>query len=222
LSTRAFGPRLSAADGVDKKFATQLIRCDLINGGLRCQLFYLAPGSRGACTSHKGLDDKGPHISILTAVSTAAGWCAPATTLADWRRRSGVREFIAKFAALPRCIASSSTPQWLAVSLEILEMTELFEGRVFSALNVARGKPHPDIFLHAAAEIGVSPRECIIIEDSASGVIAGREAGSTVIGLLAAGHIRDGHGARLKDAGAHYLAADYVEVERIVRDLLSG
>jgi hypothetical protein len=78
------------------------------------------------------------------------------------------------------------------------------------------------IFLHAAAEIGVSPRECIIIEDSASGVIAGREAGSTVIGLLAAGHIRDGHGARLKDAGAHYLAADYVEVERIVRDLLSG
>jgi beta-phosphoglucomutase-like phosphatase (HAD superfamily) len=90
-------------------------------------------------------------------------------------------------------------------------------------LNVARGKPHPDIFLHAAAEIGVSPRECIIIEDSAScGVIAGREAGSTVIGLLAAGHIRDGHGARLKDAGAHYLAADYVEVERIVGDLLSG
>jgi beta-phosphoglucomutase-like phosphatase (HAD superfamily) len=100
-------------------------------------------------------------------------------------------------------------------------MAELFEGRIFSALNVARGKPHPDIFLHAAAEIGVSPRECIIIEDSTSGVIAGREAGSTVIGLLAAGHIRDGHGAKLKDAGAHYLAVDYVQVERIVRDLIS-
>jgi HAD superfamily hydrolase (TIGR01509 family) len=85
-----------------------------------------------------------------------------------------VREFIAKFVALPRCIASSSTPQWLAVSLEILEMTKLFEGHVFSALNVAQGKPHPDIFLHAAAEIGVSARECIIIEDSASGVISGR------------------------------------------------
>jgi len=99
-------------------------------------------------------------------------------------------------------------------------MTELFEGRVFSALNVARGKPHPDIFLHAAAEMGVSPRECIVIEDSASGVIAACEAGSTVVGLLAAGHIRDGHGARLKDAGAQYLATNYVEVERIVRDLL--
>ena len=100
-------------------------------------------------------------------------------------------------------------------------MTELFEDRVFSASKVARGKPHPDIFLHAAAEIGVSPRACIVIEDSASGVIAGRAAGATVIGLLAAGHIREGHAVTLKEAGAHHLAADYVEVERIVRDLLS-
>jgi beta-phosphoglucomutase-like phosphatase (HAD superfamily) len=90
------------------------------------------------------------------------------------------------------------------------------------AKGVARGKPHPDIFLHAAAEISVTPGECIIIEDSASGVIAGRAAGTTVIGLLAAAHIRDGHGERLKDAGAHDLAADDVEVERIVRDLLSA
>jgi HAD superfamily hydrolase (TIGR01509 family) len=171
---------------------------------------------------------------VVAAIEKAVGRAIPESfgemwqvrTLARFRQElapiAGVREFIAKFIALPRCIASSSTPQRLAVSLEILEMTELFEGRVFSTLNVARGKPHPDIFLHAAAEIGVSTHECIIIEDSASGVIAGREAGSTVIGLLAAGHIRDGHGARLKDAGAHYLAANYVEVERIVRDLLSG
>jgi len=99
-------------------------------------------------------------------------------------------------------------------------MTTLFEGRVFSASNVARGKPHPDIFLHASAEIGVAPRECIVIEDSASGVIAGRAAGCTVIGLLAAGHIREGHAATLKAAGAHYLAADYLEIERIVCNIL--
>lgn len=171
---------------------------------------------------------------VVAAVEKAVGRAIPesfgeqwqARTLARFRRDlepvTGVREFIAKFADLPRCIASSSTPQRLAVSLEILEMTGLFKGRVFSALDVARGKPHPDIFLHAAAAIGVSPAECIVIEDSASGVIAGREAGSTVIGLLAAGHIRDGHRVRLKDAGAHYLAANYVEVECIVRDLVSG
>jgi HAD superfamily hydrolase (TIGR01509 family) len=171
---------------------------------------------------------------VVAAIERAVGHAIPQSFGEQWQARTlarfrqdlapiaGVREFIAKFVTLRRCIASSSTPQRLAVSLEILEMAELFEGRVFSALNVTRGKPHPDIFLHAASEIGVPPRECIIIEDSANGVIAGRRAGSTVIGLLAAGHIRDGHSARLKYAGAQYLAADYLEVERIVRDLLSG
>jgi HAD superfamily hydrolase (TIGR01509 family) len=170
---------------------------------------------------------------VVAAIEKAVGRAMPQTFGELWQARTlarfgqelapiaGVREFIARFAALPRCIASSSTPQWLAVSLEILQMTELFEGRVFSAVNVARGKPHPDIFLHAAAEIGVAPRECIIIEDSASGVIAGRDAGSTVIGLVAAGHICAGHGARLKNAGAHYVAKDYFEAQRIVSDLLS-
>jgi HAD superfamily hydrolase (TIGR01509 family) len=135
---------------------------------------------------------------------------------------AGAREFIAKFARVPRCIASSSSPDRLAACLEILDMTALFDGRVFSASDVARGKPHPDIFLHAAAQIGADPRACIVIEDSASGVIAGRAAGATVIGLLAGGHIIDGHAAKLKEAGAHHVAADYIEVERIVGDLLGG
>jgi HAD superfamily hydrolase (TIGR01509 family) len=134
---------------------------------------------------------------------------------------AGAREFIDKFIDVPRCIASSSSPDRLAVCLDVLEMTGLFEGRVFSASEVARGKPHPDIFLHAAAQIGVPSSDCIIIEDSASGVIAGQAAGSIVIGLLAAGHIRDGHAATLKEAGAHHVAADYAELERIVRDLMA-
>jgi len=170
---------------------------------------------------------------VIAAIEKAAGRTLPPSFSEQYQHRTlerfrqelapiaGVREFIAKFVDLPRCIASSSSPDRLAVCLEVLEMSSLFEGRVFSASNVARGKPYPDIFLHAAAEIGVSPRECVVIEDSASGVVAGREAGATVIGLLAAGHIREGHAAALKDAGAHYLAADYLELERIFRGLVS-
>ena len=121
---------------------------------------------------------------VVAAIEKAGGRALPQSfgelwqvrTLARFRQDlapiAGVREFIAKFVALPRCIASSSTPQRLAVSLEVLEMTELFEGRVFSAVNVARGKPHPDIFLHAAAEIGVSPRECIIFGEDVRGADA--------------------------------------------------
>ncbi|OAF06038.1 hypothetical protein AYJ54_20320 [Bradyrhizobium centrolobii] len=170
---------------------------------------------------------------VIAAIETTVGRTLPPSfgehyqdrTLTRFRHElapiEGVRDFITKFVDLSRCIASSSSPDRLAVCLEVLDMASLFEGRVFSASNVARGKPHPDIFLHAAAELGVPPRDCIVIEDSASGVIAGRAAGATVIGLLAAGHIRQGHAATLKDAGADYVAADYLEVERIVGGLLA-
>jgi HAD superfamily hydrolase (TIGR01509 family) len=154
---------------------------------------------------------------VIAAIEQALGRSLPDEFADDYQRRTlskfrtdlrpikGVREFIAAFHALPRCIASSSSPDRLALCLEVLEMETLFQGRVFSASMVARGKPHPDIFLHAAAEIGVQPERCIVIEDSASGVVAARAAGAMVVGLLAAGHIRDGHGAVLANAGAHFV-----------------
>jgi HAD superfamily hydrolase (TIGR01509 family) len=171
---------------------------------------------------------------VIAAIEKTVGRSLPRSFAEEYQDRTltrfrqslapiaGVKDFITAFADLPRCIASSSSPDRLALCLDVLGMAPLFEGRVFSASNVARGKPHPDIFLHAAAAIAVAPRDCIIIEDSAGGVIAGRAAGATVIGLLAAGHIRDGHASALKDAGAHFLAADYTAVERIVCDLLAG
>ncbi|MGA2055140.1 MAG: HAD-IA family hydrolase [Bradyrhizobium sp.] len=132
----------------------------------------------------------------------------------------GAREFIEAWREVPQCIASSSSPERLALSLEVLNMTPLFEGRVFSASNVARGKPHPDIFLHAAERLGVKPADCIVIEDSVGGVAAGRAAGAMVIGLTAAGHIQSGHDARLREAGADHVVASFVELDRVIRPLL--
>ena len=132
----------------------------------------------------------------------------------------GARDFIAAWRALPQCIASSSSPERLALSLEVLNMAALFEGRVFSASNVARGKPHPDIFLHAAEQMGVDARDCIVIEDSVGGVTAGRAAGATVIGFTAASHIQPGHDARLREAGADHVVASFAELDRIIRPLL--
>jgi HAD superfamily hydrolase (TIGR01509 family) len=132
----------------------------------------------------------------------------------------GAREFLDVWREVPRCIASSSSPERLALSLEVLKMTPHFEGRVFSASNVARGKPHPDIFLHAAEQLGIAPRDCIVIEDSVGGVTAGRAAGSTVIGLTAAGHIQPGHEARLREAGADHVVASFTELDRVIRPLL--
>ncbi|HZR74684.1 HAD family phosphatase [Bradyrhizobium sp.] len=132
----------------------------------------------------------------------------------------GAREFVEAWRSLPNCIASSSSPERLRLSLEVLDMASLFEGRVFSASNVARGKPYPDIFLHAAKQIGVRPADCIVIEDSVGGITAARAAGANAIGFTAAGHIQPGFDVRLRDAGADHVVTSFAELDRIVRPLL--
>lgn len=140
----------------------------------------------------------------------------------DLRAIEGARAYIEALADVPRCIASSSSPDRLALCLEVLGLENYFGANVFSASSVARGKPYPDIFLHAAARMGADPHDCLVIEDSVGGVQAAIAAGMTVIGLLAASHIRDGHAARLKEAGAQHVAATFAEAETITRALLAA
>jgi HAD superfamily hydrolase (TIGR01509 family) len=170
---------------------------------------------------------------VISAVEEAVGHSLPKDfpefyqqrTLSRFRQDlsliEGARAYIEAFLDIPRCIASSSSPDRLKVCLEILNLAEYFGPRVYSASEVARGKPYPDIFLHAAERMGVDPQSCIVIEDSVHGVQAGVAAGMTVIGLLAGSHIRDGHASRLSAAGARYVASTFLEVEEITRPLLS-
>ena len=80
------------------------------------------------------------------------------------------------------CVASSGTPERIALALRTTGLDSYFGGRVFSASDpqVARGKPAPDLFLHAAASMGVEPARCAVIEDSVPGVEAAVAAGMTV------------------------------------------
>jgi HAD superfamily hydrolase (TIGR01509 family) len=131
----------------------------------------------------------------------------------DLKEVSGAANFIKRFSHTPQCIASSSSIDRLRLCLSILALEPEFGSRVFSADMVARGKPHPDIFLFAAGRLGVSPDECLVIEDSARGIEAAVAAGMTAVGLCAASHIREGHDVKLRDAGAMYLAHSWPEVE---------
>jgi HAD superfamily hydrolase (TIGR01509 family) len=131
----------------------------------------------------------------------------------------GIHAFVERQSHRLLAIASSSEESWLKSSLERLGLAAYFEGRVFSAARLPRGKPHPDVYLQAAAELGVAPSSCLVIEDHPLGVAAGAAAGMTVIALLAAGHIRDGHGGRVRAAGAHHVAEDYSQVSEIIREL---
>ena len=84
--------------------------------------------------------------------------------------------------SLPACVASSSPPEQLRFKLELTGLYERFAGRIFSASEVANGKPAPDLFLHAAARMGAAPDSCVVVEDSRYGVQAARAAGMDVLG----------------------------------------
>ncbi|KQW84163.1 HAD family hydrolase [Brevundimonas sp. Root1279] len=113
-----------------------------------------------------------------------------------------------------RCIASSSPVSWIEMGLERFGVGATFGGPIFSAaVHVTRGKPHPDLFLHAASALAIEPERALVIEDTPTGVRAGVAAGMTVVGLCAGGHIRDGHAERLLAAGAHEVVGSYAEIE---------
>ncbi len=140
----------------------------------------------------------------------------------DLKEVSGATNFIKRFSHIPRCIASSSSLDRLQLCLSVLALKAEFGSHVYSADMVARGKPHPDIFLFAASRLGVSPEKCLVIEDSASGVRAAVAAGMTAVGLCAASHIREGHGLKLSDAGAVHLAHSWSDVERLALQFFKG
>jgi HAD superfamily hydrolase (TIGR01509 family) len=118
----------------------------------------------------------------------------------DLRPIRGVREGVL---ALPhrRCVASSSTPDRIALSLRVTGLSDLFD-HLFSSVQVPRGKPAPDLFLHAADEMGFAPADCLVVEDSIAGVQAAKAAAMKVIGFTGGGHCGLEHGPRLREAGA--------------------
>ena len=84
--------------------------------------------------------------------------------------------------AIPTCVASSGTHDKIRFTLGLTGLYERFAGRIFSVSEVARGKPAPDLFLHAARRMGVAPAGCAVVEDSPYGVEAARAAGMRAFG----------------------------------------
>ena len=120
----------------------------------------------------------------------------------------------------PRCIASNSGPLWIDLALRTTGLDAFFlpECR-FSAAQVAKGKPAPDLFVHAAAAMGVDPTACIVIEDSVHGVRGARTAGMRVLGFAGASHIEEGHDAILREAGVEAVFDDLMELPEILKRL---
>ena len=100
---------------------------------------------------------------------------------------------------MPFCVASSGTHEKMQVTLGVTGLLPRFIGKIYSVTEVARSKPFPDVYLHAARQQGVDPGVCAVIEDTPTGVRAGVAAGMTVYGYCA---LTPRH--RLIEAGAHH------------------
>jgi HAD superfamily hydrolase (TIGR01509 family) len=112
---------------------------------------------------------------------------------------------------LPTCVASSGPHHKMAVTLRTTGMWERFEGRIFSASEVAAGKPAPDLFLHAAARMGFDPSTTAVVEDSLPGIQA-----AVAAGMRALAFTRHGDPSELVAAGGEPFA-DMAELPALLR-----
>ena len=132
-----------------------------------------------------------------------------------------VRETISAL-AWPFCVASSSGPEKLALGLSQTGLFDLCHPNIFSAAQVDRGKPAPDLFLFAAERMRVDPGRCIVVEDSVAGVTAARSAEMRVLGFVGGSHCFGEHGPRLRQAGAELVFDSFACLPAIVQDLSDG
>lgn len=149
---------------------------------------------------------KGGHMhQVHAALETELGRAVSRAWIADFdtacrtaltgvKAVDGIADLIdrVRLAGMSICVASQGPHEKMAVTLKAAGLNEVFAGRIFSSVDVERPKPAPDLFLHAAKSCGVSPENCIVIEDSQTGVVAARAAGMKVIYLNAAGDSLDG------------------------------
>lgn len=134
----------------------------------------------------------------------------------------GAVEFL-EILSLKKAVASNTTQnEWLERKLERAGLRHYFDIHVYAAENVARGKPHPDLYLFAAEKLGVEPENCMVIEDSARGVEAGVAAGMTVVGFSGSSHLNHSeHEKKLLAGGAQHVFENMNDFSAFVQDLMA-
>jgi HAD superfamily hydrolase (TIGR01509 family) len=117
---------------------------------------------------------------------------------------------------LPRAIASSSSIEWIVRHLDHLGLRRHFDLMFSGREHVARGKPAPDLYLHAAAAMAVPIERVAIVEDSPVGVKGALASGGHVIGLVAGSHCLAGHDDRLRELGVREIAHSFEELAALL------
>lgn len=131
---------------------------------------------------------------------------------------AGAADFVESLPrSLPRAIASSSSTLWVRRHLEHLGLSDCFGPHVYSGReHVGRGKPAPDLYLHAANALAVPIDHCVVIEDSKVGATGALASGALVVGLAAGKHCLPGHAQMLSNVGVKDVASSFDEIASLL------
>jgi HAD superfamily hydrolase (TIGR01509 family) len=177
------------------------------------------------------LDDMFEHFvghsmaQCMDKITKMLGNVPPEDFSANYRRRTrlalesqlvaipGIETALARI-TLPYCVASSGDHEKMRMTLGITGLLPHFEGKLFSVTEVEKPKPAPDVFLHAAARHGIAPADCVVVEDTPTGITAAVAAGMTVCGYAA---LTPEH--RLRAAGAHAIFNDMAQLPALIETI---
>jgi HAD superfamily hydrolase (TIGR01509 family) len=170
--------------------------------------------------------------SVAAKYALAHGTNVPETFEQDYRNRL-LESFVGHLQAMPGiidvldnlnvpyCLASGSSPTRVKRSLELTGLDKRFENRIFTTSMVKHGKPAPDVFLHAAKIMNADPVNCLVIEDSTTGVTAAKAAGMTTWQFTGGVHFNHGYelmpGPVLVDRRFSRMTDFYVEAPHLRR-----
>jgi HAD superfamily hydrolase (TIGR01509 family) len=166
-------------------------------------------------------------VTLAAAIEQEFGVTLPAGFIEGQRARimeafttelrpiDGVPELLGAL-KLKRCVASNSHINRVRHALTMTGLMPHLEPHIYTPAMVARGKPAPDLFLYAAAQHGVRPERCLVIEDSLSGVVAALAAGMPIIGFVGGSHCRPGHADAMRDAGCIEVFTRMAEVAKFL------
>lgn len=212
-------------DGVlidSESISARMLVAELAGHGITVDLAYVAEHFLGRS-----------YPVVLSQIRADFGIVLPQGFEADYRARllrafdrdlvamEGVEAVLDRL-GVPFCLATSSSPERLAFSMARTGLGARFDGRSVTASEVARGKPAPDLFLHAAARFGAAPARCLVIEDSRAGLRAARAAGMTVWHFTGGSHLK---GLDLRpdpEARPDALLASFAEFFDLAPDLAAG
>lgn len=191
-----------------------------------------------ACVTVDILRENGIFFSIREAILMLTGKSQAAThelltteygkQLADQHQQEHVSRLLGRFhtdlnaingvatllAGLrtPCCVTSNSPQSWVRAALNKTRLIHFFGNNIFGMEDVKQGKPAPDIFLLATETFRIPPDCCLVIDDSVTGIIAAKAAGTTAIGFCGGSHIQENHESALLAAGADAVCQDMAAV----------